>query len=55
MRAGAGERRIVRTAAELDAALHESAAPRGIYLFVSESLIEEATRRWEEMKRSRRR
>jgi len=42
MRTGAGERRIVRTAAELDAALDESASPRGIYLFVSESLIEEA-------------
>jgi hypothetical protein len=55
MRTGAGERRVVRTAAELDAAIVESASPRGIYLFVSESLIEEATRRWEEMKRNRRR
>ena len=54
IRTGAGERRIVRTAAELAAALDESASPRGIYPFVSESLIEEAKRRWEEMKRSRR-
>ena len=55
IRTGAGKRRIVRTAAELDAALDESASPRGIYLFVSESLIKEVTRRWEEMKRNRRR
>jgi hypothetical protein len=47
MRTGTGERRIARTAVELGAALAESALPRGIYLFVSESLIEEAKRRWE--------
>jgi hypothetical protein len=49
MRTGAGERRIVRTVTELDAALEESASPHGIYLYISESLIEEATRRWEAM------
>jgi hypothetical protein len=54
MRTGAGERRIVRKAATLDAA-DKSASPRGIYLFVSQSLTEEAKRRWEEMKRNRRR
>jgi hypothetical protein len=32
MHTGASERRIVRTVAELDAALEESASPRGIYL-----------------------
>ena len=33
MRTGAGERRVIRTVAELDAAIVESAAPRGIYLY----------------------
>jgi len=55
MRTGASERRIVRTVAELDAALEESASPRGIYLYISESLIGEAERLWEEMKHERRR
>jgi len=55
MRTGASERRIVRTVAELDAALEESASPCGIYLYISESLIGEAERRWEEMKQKRRR
>jgi hypothetical protein len=41
MRTGAGERRIVRKAATLDAA-DKSASPRGIYLFVSQSLTEES-------------
>jgi len=53
LRTGAGERRVVRTAAELDAAIVESASPRGIYLYLSESVIEEAKRRWEGMKRKR--
>jgi hypothetical protein len=51
MRTGAGERRVIRTAAELDAAIDESASPRGIYLYVSESLLEETKRRWQEMTR----
>jgi hypothetical protein len=55
VRTGAGERRVVRTAAELDAAIEDSASPCGIYLYVSESLIQEAKRRWEEMKRERKR
>src|SRR5579864_1547505 len=55
MRTGAGERRIVRTAAELEGVLKESASPRAIYLYVSESLTEEAKRRWEEMKQERNR
>jgi hypothetical protein len=50
MRTGAGERRIVCTAAELDAALKETTAHRSVYLYVSERLIEDAKRRWEEMK-----
>ena len=44
------DRRIVLTVAELDAAIQESASPRGIYLYVGERLIDEARRRWEEMK-----
>jgi len=55
MRTGAGERRVVHTAAELDAAIVESASPRGIYLYISESLLEETTRRWQEMTRKRKR
>jgi len=53
MRTGAGERRVVRTATELDAAIVESASPRGIYLYVSEDLIQEVRRRWQEMKQKR--
>jgi hypothetical protein len=55
MRTGAGERRVIRTTAELDAAIEESASPRGIYLYVSESLLEETKRRWQEMTRKRKR
>lgn len=53
IRTGAGERRVVRTPVDLDAALEESASPHAIYLYVSDRLIEEAKRRWEEMKRKR--
>ena len=45
MRTGAGERRVVRTTAELDDAIVESASPRANYFYVSENLIEEAKRR----------
>jgi hypothetical protein len=45
MRTGAGERRVISTAAEFGATIDESASPRGIYLYVSESLLEETTRR----------
>jgi hypothetical protein len=55
MRTGAGERRIVRTGTELDAAIVESASPRGIYLYISESLTQEAQRRCEETTRKRKR
>ena len=55
MRTGAGERRVVHTAAELDAAIVESASPRGIYLYISDSLIEEAKRRWKEITQKRKR
>jgi hypothetical protein len=50
MRTGAGERRIVRTVAELDATLKETTAYRSVSLYVSERLIDDAKRRWEEMK-----
>jgi hypothetical protein len=55
MRTGASERRVIRTVPELDAAIVESASPRGIYLYVNESLIEEAKRRWQEVTRKRKR
>ncbi len=54
-RTGVGERRVVGTVAELHAALEDSTSPRGIYLYVSERLIDEARRRWEGMKRARKR
>jgi hypothetical protein len=47
VRAGAGERRIIRTAAELGAAIDDSASPRSIYLYVHESVLDEARSRWE--------
>jgi hypothetical protein len=53
MRTGAGERRVIHTAAELDAVIMESAAPRGIYLYIGESLLQEAKNRWEAMTRER--
>lgn len=52
VRAGAGDRRIVRTAAELGAAIDDSASPRSIYLYVHETLLEETRSRWEGMRRS---
>jgi hypothetical protein len=55
MRTGGGERRVVRTVADLDTALEDSASPHGMYLYVSESLIDEVKRRWEETQRNRRR
>jgi hypothetical protein len=51
LRTGAGERRIVRTAADLDAAIQDSAVPRSIYLYVHESLLDEARARWERARR----
>src|SRR5579864_5374140 len=55
MRTGAGERRVVRTVVELDSVLEESASPRAISLYVSEGLIKEAKRRWEEMRQKHKR
>jgi hypothetical protein len=55
MRTGAGERRVIRTAAELDAAIEDSTSPRGIYLYVSDRLIEDAKHRWQEVTRERKR
>lgn len=55
MRTGAGERRVVRTVVELDAVLEESGSPRAISLYVSEGLIGEAKRRWEEMRQKHKR
>ncbi|HKX19534.1 MAG TPA: hypothetical protein VJT33_16145 [bacterium] len=48
------DRRRVATAAELDAALEESASPRAVHLYVSERLTDDARRRWLEMKKKRR-
>lgn len=52
-RAGAGERRIIRTGAELGAAIDDSASPRSIYLYIHENLLDEARSRWEDTRRSR--
>lgn len=45
------DRRRVVTASELDAAIDESASPRAVHLYVSERLIDDARRQWEEMKK----
>jgi hypothetical protein len=50
MRARASARRIIRTAAELDAAINDSTNSRSIDLYVHESLLDEARSRWESMK-----
>lgn len=47
MRARATARRIVRTAAELGTAIDDSSDSRSIYLYVHESLLDEARSRWE--------
>jgi hypothetical protein len=52
VRAGAGERRIIRTAGELGTAIDDSASPCSIYLYVHETLLEETRSRWEKMRRS---
>lgn len=54
-RIGGTEHRMIRTAAELDAALEESVSARIFHLYVSEGLVEEAKHRWEEMKQKRKR
>jgi hypothetical protein len=52
VRAGAGARRIICTAAELGAAIDDSASPRSIYLYVHVILLEETRSRWEKMRRN---
>jgi hypothetical protein len=52
VRTGAGERQIIYTAGELDAAIDNSASPCSIYLYVGETLLEETRSRWEKMRRS---
>jgi hypothetical protein len=47
MRARATARRIIRTAVELGAAIDDSSDSRSIYLYVHESLLDEARSRWE--------
>lgn len=49
MRARSTTRRIIRTAVELGAAIDDSADSRSIYLYVQESLLDEARSRWESM------
>ena len=53
VRAGAGDRRIVRTLAELGAAIHDSASLRSVYLYIHETLLQDARARWEEARRNR--
>jgi hypothetical protein len=52
VRAGRGEHRVVRTPDELTAAVDESAEPRAIQLYVHESLLDDARRRWETTKQT---
>jgi hypothetical protein len=49
-RMGGHEHLMIRTPAELDAALRESVSARIFHLYVGESVLEDAKRRWEEMK-----
>jgi len=54
-RIGGNEHRMIRTAAELDAALEESVSARIFHLYIGEDLVEEAKHRWDEMKQRRKR
>lgn len=54
-RIGGVEHRMIRTVAELNAALEESVSARVFHLYISENLLEEAKHRWEEMKEKRKR
>lgn len=53
VRAGAGDRRIIRAAAELDGAIQDSAPSQSVYLYLDETLSQDALGRWEEMRRNR--
>jgi len=49
-RMGGDAHRIVRTAAELDVVLRESVSARVLHLYIGEGLLDDARRRWEDMK-----
>lgn len=53
VRAGAGDRRIIRAAAELESAILDSAPSQSVYLYLDETLSQDALGRWEEMRRNR--
>lgn len=53
VRAGAGDRRIIRAAAELESAIQDSAPSQSVYLYLDEALSHDALGRWEEMRRNR--
>jgi hypothetical protein len=49
-RIGGNAHRMIRTAAELDAVLRESVSARVFHLYIGDGLLDEARRRWEDMK-----
>ena len=53
IRGGGHDHRVIRTVAELDAVLTESAAPSSVSLYVREDLLDETRRQWETMKTQR--
>lgn len=53
VRASARDRRIIRAAAELESAIQDSAPSQSVYLYVDETLSQDAVGRWEEMRRNR--
>jgi hypothetical protein len=55
VRAATGDRRIVRTLTELGAAVQDSEPSRTVYLYIHETLLQDAVVRWEEAKRNRNR
>ncbi|HLW47343.1 MAG TPA: hypothetical protein VKW09_06200 [bacterium] len=50
-RMGGNAHRMIRTPAELDSVLRESVSARVFHLYIGERLLDEARRRWEDMKR----
>ena len=54
-RVGGNEHRMIRTPAELAAALQESVTARVFHLYISEGLLDEARQRRKEMKQKRKR
>jgi hypothetical protein len=50
IRMGGDGHRIVRTAIELDVVLRESVSVRVLHLYIGEALLDDARRRWEDMK-----